>query len=667
MSLPFSAADAFHDPRRTDCRFPCGAVKKGGAVRIRLFLSERFNNAYCFLCTEDPFGEGTVLMDNAEQDGRPCREATLHLEETGLTRYWFVVNDGTRLLYYGKSRALQAKAPEPFQITVYDPAFDTPKWFKNAVAYHIFVDRFHRSGGLGGLHRADYHEKLGRTVVKHLDWNEPVLYEPLPGKADYDPCDFYGGDLRGIIEKLPYLADLGVGVLYLSPIFESPSNHKYDTADYLKVDPMFGTEEDFKELCEKAAFYGIRVMLDGVFSHTGADSVYFNRYGRYGSRGAYHSPDSPYYRWFRFERYPDVYKCWWGFDSLPEVDELNPSYANFIAAGEDAVLKKWVRLGAYGWRLDVADELPDAFIALLRRELKKENPDAVLLGEVWEDASSKFSMGKMRDYVFGQELDSVMNYPFRQAAIDFFRGRIPSEAFVDALLTLRDHYPPPFFFSCLNMLSSHDVPRALTLLGGGPDKDARLTRAQQAAFALSPEARQKALRLMVLATAVQMALPGVPCIYYGDEAGLEGCMDPFNRAPYPWGREDKTLQDAVRTWANLRNRHAALRTGRMCLAAPHRDVFFALRFVTGGKDALGDDAENGVFALLVNRSEQPASACVDASALASGGDFEFLGCADGRYVPVASVGEHFAPVAVCGNAARFALPPLSAVLYRKED
>lgn len=667
MPLHFSAADAFHDARRTDCRFPCGAVPENTSVRLRLYLSERFAGADCLLCTKDPSGEGVLLMDRLTLSGRPCREATVQLDETGLVFYWFVVNDGKSLLYYGKSGALGAEPPEPFQITVYDPSFETPKWFKNAVAYHIFVDRFHRSGTLGGLARAEYHENLGRTVVKHYDWNEPVLFEPLPGQPSYDPCDFYGGDLKGIIEKLPYLADLGVGVLYLSPIFESPSNHKYNTGDYNTVDPMYGTEEDFCELCRQAETFGIRVMLDGVFSHTGADSVYFNKYNRYESVGAYNSPDSPYYGWYRFERYPDEYKSWWGFPSLPEVDELNPSYAAFIAADENAILKKWVKKGAYGWRLDVADELPDEFIALLREELKKAQPDAVLLGEVWEDASNKFSMGNLRAYVFGHELDSVMNYPFRDAVIDFFRGRIPSEAFVDALETLRDHYPPPFFHSCLNLLSSHDVPRALTLLGGGPDKDSGLSRKEQAAFALSPEARSKALRLMALATAVQMSLPGVPCVYYGDEAGMEGCMDPFNRAPFPWRKEDAKLQATVRQWANLRNRHAALRTGRMALAAPHRDVFFALRFVSDGKDALGDDAENGVFALLVNRGEHPASASVDASALLRGGDFELLGSANGRYIPVASVGAVFAPVTVTGNAARFTLPPLSAVLYRKED
>lgn len=665
MPLHFSAADAFHDSRRTDCRFPCGAVTANTTVRLRLFLSERFAESDCLLCTKDALGEGVVLMERLREGGRPCREASVRFDETGLAQYWFVVNDGKRLLYYGKGGALAAEVPEPFQITVYDPAFKTPKWFKGRVAYHIFVDRFKRSGELGGLERAEHHESLGRTVVKHLDWSEPVLFAPLPGQTEYDPCDFYGGDLRGIAEKLPYLAELGVGVIYLSPIFESPSNHKYNTGDYSMVDPMYGTEEDFRALCEQAERLGIRMMLDGVFSHTGDDSLYFNKYGRYPAVGAANSVDSPYYGWYEFYRYPDSYKSWWGFPSLPEVNELYPSYSEFIATGEDAVLKKWVRAGARGWRLDVADELPDEFIALLRSELKKEQPEAVLLGEVWEDASNKFSMGKIRDYVLGSELDSVMNYPFRKAVLDFFRGRTPSEALVDSLETLRENYPPPFFHSCLNLLSSHDVPRALTLLGGGPDKDCGLSREKQAEFSLSPEARRKALRLMALATAVQMCLPGVPCVYYGDEAGMEGCMDPFNRAPFPWGKEDAALQKTVGDWARLRNHYPALRTGRMALASPHRDVFFALRFVCGEKDALGEAAEDGVFALLVNRSEKPAGALVEGSALLPGGDFELLGGADGEYAPVASIGGNFAPIIVFGSSARFTLPPLSAVLYRK--
>ncbi|MGI6192360.1 MAG: hypothetical protein ACOYI3_02175, partial [Christensenellales bacterium] len=197
MPLYFSAADAFHDARRTDCRFPCGAVPENTSVRLRLYLSERFAGADCLLCTKDPSGEGVLLMDRLTLSGRPCREATVQLDETGLVFYWFVVNDGKSLLYYGKSGALGAEPPEPFQITVYDPSFETPKWFKNTVAYHIFVDRFHRSGTLGGLARAEHHENLGRTVVKHYDWNEPVLFEPLPGQPSYDPCDFYGGDLKG--------------------------------------------------------------------------------------------------------------------------------------------------------------------------------------------------------------------------------------------------------------------------------------------------------------------------------------------------------------------------------------------------------------------------------------------------------------------------------------
>ena len=572
----YTAADAYFDSRSSACKAPFGAVKTGEAVTFTLYLSQRLEDAQVFFCTHFEGRETPWLMER-KPDEPLSRCITLHFDDIGNRAYWFCVNDGSRLLYYGAKNpfggvgVLTPDYVTPYQLTVYDANYQTPDWFKGAVAYHIFVDRFCRGGGRGGLDRADYHRSMGRTVVLHQDWNEPVMYTPLPGADYYDPCDFYGGDLLGIESRLDYLKSLGVSVLYLSPVFESPSNHKYNTSDYLRIDPMFGTEADFARLCEKAKALGIRVMLDGVFSHTGDDSLYFDKYHRYGN-GACDSPHSPYYSWYDFSIYPTRYRSWWGFPSLPEVNETEPSYQQFIATGDDAVLKHWVRKGASGWRLDVADELPDSFIATLRTALKAEDPEAVLLGEVWEDASNKFSMNTRRQYVHGFELDSVMNYPLREALLGFFTQKLDADQCAQRLESLRENYPPAFYESCLNLISSHDVPRALTLLGGGPDKDSGLDRAAQAAFSLSPKARKRATALLKAAYATLMVLPGVPCIYYGDEAGLEGCMDPFNRAPYPYGKEDKDLQKSVALWANLRNHIPALQRGSAQARAPHRDV-----------------------------------------------------------------------------------------------
>ncbi|MCL2885022.1 MAG: glycoside hydrolase family 13 protein, partial [Oscillospiraceae bacterium] len=337
-----------------------------------------------------------------------------------------------------------------------------------------------------------------------------------------------------------YLKKMGVTCLYLNPIFEAHTSHRYDTADYTEIDPLLGTEADFAALCKAARQCGIRVLLDGVFSHTGADSVYFNKNGRYDSLGAYQSTASPYAPWYQFQAWPDSYAAWWGFPTLPEVNEMEPSYLDFIT-GEGGVARRWLAAGASGWRLDVADELPDAFIETLRKAVKAEKPDALLLGEVWEDASDKISYGERRRYLLGGELDSVMNYPFRTAMLRFVRGEGGARELHNAVLDIAEHYPPPVLRLLMNPLSTHDTPRALTALAGadatGKDKN------WQAATHLSDEARARGTRLLKLAGALQYCLPGVPCLYYGDEAGLEGYADPFNRGCYPWGKEDTELMD----------------------------------------------------------------------------------------------------------------------------
>jgi glycosidase len=380
--------------------------------------------------------------------------------------------------------------------------------------------------------------------------------------------DFFGGNLEGIIGKLPYLKAQGVTCLYLSPIFEAGSNHKYDTGDYMRVDPGFGDEALLRELCKKAKSQGMRVVLDGVFSHVGIDSVYFNQYGRYDSIGAYQSKDSPYYPWFMFKEWPDEYECWWDILLLPAIDKREPSYQKYIA-GEGGVVEHWQGCGVGGWRLDVVDELPDAFLDPLCNGIRRHNPDTLIIGEVWEDASNKIAYGARRRYFLGGQLDSVMNYPLKDAIIAFIRdGKV--EMLADTMAALVQNYPKPVLDALMNVLGTHDTMRILTVLGGGRFPD---TKKEMAVYRLTGEQLAHGKQMLKIASALQFTLPGFPCVYYGDEAGMEGGADPFNRVGYPWGAEDQDLVGWYRLLASIRGSQKAFREGVYRLAAAREGVF----------------------------------------------------------------------------------------------
>ncbi len=605
--MKYHESDVCHYPRQLAFRSPYGALPSGGHVTLRVKVSARLAHAECMLVYAF---EGEEYIRRMENSGAWFSAEITMSEGTGLVYYYFIINDGASLTYAGVSQdgsgcKLYDQIPASFRITLYKEDFTTPDWFKNAVMYQIFVDRFARGEGSGGLERIAAHTDKGRRIYAHADWREQPVYKALEGETDYSPCDFFGGDLEGVINKLEYLASLGVTCLYLNPIFESPSNHKYNASDYLNVDPMFGGNEVLARLCARAKALGMRVMLDGVFSHTGDDSIYFNRYGRYDSVGACQGETSPYYKWYTFTSFPDAYKSWWGFKTLPEVNELEPGYLKFIC---DGVLQKWADAGIGGWRLDVADELPEEFLRALRTTLKRLDPESVLLGEVWEDASTKVSMGVSRRFVMGEELDSVMNYPFANGVLAFLRGRITAPAFKGLLEGLRENYPREVFYALMNLISSHDVPRAASLLGGAPDKGA-LTREQEAQYRLPPEGEALAKKRMKLASAVQFFMPGVPCIYYGDEALAFGLMDPFNRCTYPWGSEDGELTAHYRALSQLRKANTAIRTGGCLFDAQGEDVLLIIRF--DGMSA---------YALAVNRSDEARPLVIDASAVCEGPD-----------------------------------------------
>lgn len=434
-----------------------------------------------------------------------------------------------------------------WQQTVYPADFRTPECFKGGVMYQIFPDRFRNSG-------IEKKNVPSDRIMKK--WNEEVKWE-CDDDGEFRCDDYYGGDFAGIEEKLDRIASLGVTYIYLNPVSEAHSNHRYNTADYMKPDSLLGTEEDFERLCRKADEYGIKIILDGVFSHTGDDSIYFNRNSRYDSVGAYGSPDSPYREWYTF-REDGSYASWWGFETLPETNEENESFSEFIT-GENGVISHWMKAGASGYRLDVADELPDAFIEKIRSAVKRENENAILIGEVWEDASNKISLGGRRKYFSGKELDSVMNYPFREAVTGFMLNGI-AEDFTEAVVTVTENYPPQVLDCLMNFLSTHDTERIFTVLGGinaeGHDRE------WQASAVLDEKQKKKAETLLRAAYILLYTLPGVPCIYYGDEMLLEGCKDPFNRRPYPWDREDTKIFGLLVRLGQIRKQYKCLAHGR---------------------------------------------------------------------------------------------------------
>ena len=530
--------------------------------------------------------DGDFFTAEAEMPSKP-----------GLLWYFFKIYQGGKVYFYGNNEdelggegRITEYEPPSFQITVYKP-MKNPEWFKNSIVYYIFPDRFNKG--------SDYEERKekakrpkdwkGPGQYFEENWNERPFYEKNEDGTIKD-WQFYGGTLKGITEKIPYIKSLGCDVIYLCPIFKASSNHRYDTADYMSIDPLLGDEESFKELCTEAEKNHMKVVLDGVFSHTGCDSIYFDKFGNFGGKeGAYGNPDSKYYPWYKF--YEDGgYESWWGDLNLPNVIEEEPSHKEFIC-GKDGVLNKWLDLGASGYRLDVADELPDEFIKDIRKTLKSrpDGKDCLLLGEVWEDASNKVSYDKQREFIWGEELDSVMNYPYRAAIIDFLTGRISNKDFCRKVMSIYENYPQEVLNSALNVLGSHDRERPLTLLGVGGYVPEEFHRK----FKLGKTEYELARMRLKVAAVLQYALPGVPSIYYGDEAGAEGHRDPYNRGPFPWGNEDENILNHFKKLGLIYKQHSAFCDGSFEIYPIGEDVIWIER-----------KNEYEEIAIIVNRNWQ---------------------------------------------------------------
>ncbi len=533
------------DPRDAACKSPFGAVACGAEVSFTLrdgdyyaceLLVHREFAGVDEVCPLPPAEGGFSGIYTAPQEPDLCWYA-----------FRFTRADGSTVCY-GRSGWCGQDALARWQLTVYEDT-PTPAWFGQGVTYQIFPDRFRRTSvpDVGGM--------VGRRWV-HDNWSDQPVFLP-DEQGQITNRDFFGGSLAGITEKLDYLKSLSVSTIYLNPIFEADSNHRYNTADYHAIDPMLGSEEDFRTLCREAHARGIHIILDGVFNHTGSNSRYFNAEGFYPEPGAAQSTESPYFNWYSFHPWPTDYDAWWGVHTLPAVNEEQPDYRRFIISDKNSVVRHWLRDGADGWRLDVADELPDDFIAAIRDAIQAEKPNGYLLGEVWEDGSNKIAYSRRRRYLLGRETHGLMNYPFRTALLTWLGGG-DAAAFRDDMETIRENYPPAAFYGAMNFLGTHDTPRILTLLGVEQTPE---DKGQRAAYRLSPAELARGQKKLRLAAMLLYSFPGSPTLYYGDEVGMQGFEDPLNRGTYPWGGEDGSLLAFFRRLGQLRAERISMQCG----------------------------------------------------------------------------------------------------------
>ena len=534
----------------------------------------------------DGYADGADLFSIELSMRQLCEDG-----DSGLFYYEFRFEQNYKYLYTSsvnnRDFTISDRSGRRFALLVYSPDFHTPTCFYGTTMYHIFVDRFAK-GKKKIPCRSD--------ALINEDWEHGIPeFAPYPG-APLKNNVFFGGNLDGIIEKLDYLQSLSVDCIYLSPIFKAYSNHKYDTGDYTKIDEMFGGEAAFGRLLDACRRRSIRVILDGVFNHTGDDSLYFNRYGKYDSVGAYQSQQSPYADWYHFTRFPDQYEAWWGIEILPRLNASDPDCRDYFV-GKDGVCPAYIRAGASGWRLDVADELSDDFLDRLRKVVKAENENALIIGEVWENAAEKVAYGARRRYFRGRQLDSVMNYPTKNAIVSFMQTG-DCTLLYNTVTEIYATYPRCVCDVLMNILGTHDTERILTVLGG-VSAEGR-SNAELSTMKMDEGRRAEAIALLKLASVLQYTLYGFPSVFYGDEAGLEGYRDPFCRMPYPWGRADEDLRAHYAFLGKLRADHSAFCGGDFEVAAHDCGLFAFTRA-----------DENEKLLIIISRVSFPIEYTVD--------------------------------------------------------
>ena len=533
-----------HNSRLPQFRTPFGAVTTGTSVSLSVILEDADpNQATLTLRTwVDEIGESLYPMTH-EGDGIFTVE--LECTEPCLIWYSFICNiEGQPEVRLGAPQGRTggegvtynyAEVPS-FQITVYKHRENRPTWYERGMVYQIFPDRYARDENWRERTLAEV-EKPRKGIQRRMveDWNEPPEYERAED-GSIKTWDFYGGSLKGIQNDLPRIAELGFTAIYLNPIFEAASNHRYDTADYTKIDPILGTEQDFTELCEAAEKLGISIILDGVFNHTGDDSIYFNRYGNYPGVGAWQSEDSPWRDAFYFHE-DGSYDCWWGVGNMPAINESSELVRERLL-GKDGVIRKWLRAGAHGWRLDVANEINHEFWRAFRHAVRAVKEDIFLIGEIWEEAGI---------WLQGDQFDSTMNYTFSYLCRDFFgKGELSVSEFDAQMQRMIYRYPWQVSLAQMNFLDSHDIPRFLSYCNGNRKR-------------------------MELAFFYLFMGVGVPSVFYGDELYIDGMKELEYRAAMDWqavmeqqaenNRLQGNLAEKFSCWIALRKEHVALRKG----------------------------------------------------------------------------------------------------------
>jgi len=536
-----------HDSQSIEFRKPFGAVEVGQKVKISIEIDREIVVAVELIQFDGNrlnIGMQKEYLNNGEFRYSVEIDTT---DALGILEYYFILIDGYDRLYYGNNDEhlggtgqIYNYNPVPYQITVYEKSY-TPNWYKEGVIYQIIIDRFYN----GNEDNTINSPKKNSFIYGRWD-DSPMYINDSSGRLSR--WDFYGGNIKGIIKKLDYIKSLGASIIQLSPIFKSSSCHKYDTGNYELVDEMFGTNDEFRELCEVAECKGIKIILDVVLSYTSSDSKYFNKMGNYDGIGAYQSPNSKYYDWYKFVKYPYQYEAWWGINERPNIDSMEKSYIDYIIKDENSIIKKWMEFGSSGWRLNVIDELPDEFIELIRKRIQEINKDTVLLGDIWDDASNKVSYSKRRKYLQGAEVQAVTNYPLRECLINFTKGYITSDRFKQKIMSLYENYPRESFYGNINVVGTNDTERILTIL-------------------------DENIELLKLIVVIQFTLPGVPLIYYGDETGLKGGKEPDNRKSYPWGNENTEIIDFYQMMANIRNSKNSLKKGELNIYKTDSSVF----------------------------------------------------------------------------------------------
>ncbi len=667
-------AGIYHDSFSTLYRSPFGADRTLAPVTLRIrtplsatsaaIILERFNGNQNAVATIPmrrlPESFITGALGAAAAKSQTLWEGVIpgaDMREAGIVSYHFLIRDRNAHIYYGNNGTgyggvggvdTAAYEISGYHITVYDRSFTTPSWLRQGIIYEIFPDRFF-NGNKANDENPQTQLAIGTTsagketlapIQFHKNWYS-LPYDPaivpdphskfyaeqvkLRGDGNWS-TDFFGGDLRGVEDKLAYLQSLGVNTLYLTPIFQSDSNHKYDTGNFLQIDPGFGTLKTWISLVKAAQARHMHIILDGVFEDTGSDSLYFNKFGNYHSVGAWQQVQnpqvkSPYYNWYQWNPGSNPpYYGWSGVETLPLTNTADRGWQQFVygnwdpqrpmSPAKNAVARYWLAMGASGWRLDSANNsnFSVQWWTAFRKAVKQVDPNAAIIGEDWNNPTNDNGT----DWLTGSTWDSTMNYPFRNAVISFFRGnyadgsvtnnQVNATTFGLILQQMLSQYPQPSMYAEMNLLGSQDTERILTILEGAPDA-VLLTPFQQATWQPTKSQQSLGVRKLELVTDFQYGFVGVPAIYYGDEAGMIGYKDPLSRGTYPWGRANTLLVQHYRLLGNIRRTHPVLQSGNFTQLYAQGASYAFARTIRGGMDVFGRQAANATALIAVDNGK----------------------------------------------------------------